>query len=211
MLANGFGQHNIQGIGDKHIPLIHNVLNTDVALGVSDRATDRLGVLFGTDVGRRYLSRRGVAPDVVVGLDSLGLSSICNVLGAIKTAKYFGLGPNDAVVTVATDGAAMYGSEREITLRRSFPDGFDEVSAAEVYGEHILGASTDHLLELGRRERERIFNLGYFTWVEQQGVSFEDFEARREQAFWERQRAQAAGWDELIAELNERSGVLESL
>ena len=209
MLANGFGQHNIQGIGDKHIPLIHNVLNTDVALGVSDRATDRLGVLFGTDVGRRYLSRRGVAPDIVVGLDSLGLSSICNVLGAIKTAKYFGLGPHDAVLTVATDGAAMYGSEREITLRRSFPDGFDEVAAAEVYGEHVLGATTDHLLELGRRERERIFNLGYFTWVEQQGVSLEDFEARRDPGFWVGLRQLVATWDELIDEFNARTGVLE--
>ena len=117
MLDNGFGEHNIQGIGDKHIPLIHNVLNTDVALAVSDRATDRLGVLFGTDVGRRYLAeRRGVPADVLDELPSLGLSSICNVLGAIKTAKHFDLGPEDVIVTVATDGAAMYDSERELAL-----------------------------------------------------------------------------------------------
>ena len=80
MLRNGFGEHNIQGIGDKHIPLIHNVLNTDVAVAVSDRATDRLGVLFASEVGRRYLADRcGVPADTLAGLDALGLSSICNI------------------------------------------------------------------------------------------------------------------------------------
>ena len=184
LLYNGFGSHNIQGIGDKHVPLIHNVVNTDVALAISDRATDRLGVLFGTDVGRAYLSRRGVADDVIDGLPSLGLSSICNVLGAVKTAKYYGLGPDDVVLTVATDGASLYDSEREIALARYFTDGFDELAAAEIFGEHLLGTTTDHFLELGRVERERIFNLGYFTWVEQQGVSLEEFEARRDPAFF---------------------------
>jgi cysteine synthase len=211
MLRNGFGEHNIQGIGDKHVPLIHNVLNTDVALAVSDRATDRLGVLFGTDAGLAYLARRGVPGEILAGLSSLGLSSICNVLGAIKTAKHFGLGADDVVMTVATDGAAMYASERELAQARYFPDGVDGVTAAEVAGEHLLGAATDNLLELTSVERERIFNLGYFTWVEQQGVPLEDFQARRDPAFWTRTRAQAATWDLLIDELNARTGVLESL
>ena len=211
MLRNGFGDHNIQGIGDKHIPLIHNVMNTDVAVAVSDRATDRLDVLLGTDAGRRYLrDRRGVADDVLGQLPSLGLSSICNVLGAIKTAKHYGLGPGDVVVTVATDGAAMYDSERETAIARHFPDGFGEVEAAEVFGEHLLGAATDNLRELTHEERERIFNLGYFTWVEQQGVSLEEFEARRDPRFWVRRREAVAGWDELIDELNARTGVLET-
>ncbi len=212
MLLNGFGEHNIQGIGDKHIPLIHDVLNTDVALAVSDRATDRLGVLFGTEVGRAHLAeRRGAAGDVLDELPSLGLSSICNVLGAIKVAKYYGLGPDEVILTVATDGADLYASEREIALRRYFPQGFDEVAAAEVFGEHVLGASTDNFLELTRRDRERIFNLGYFTWVEQQGVSLEEFEARRDPAFWVGERERAGLWDDLIDELNARTGVLESL
>ena len=212
MLYNGFGEHNIQGIGDKHIPLIHNVLNTDVAVAVSDRATDRLNVLFDTEVGREHLlRRRGVAADVVAQLPSLGLSSICNVLAAIKTAKYYDLGADDVIVTVATDGAAMYGSEREIALRKYFPDGFDEVGASEVYGEHLLGATTDHLRELTHEERGRIFNLGYYTWVEQQGISIEDFQARRDPAFWTRIHASANAWDEQIAEFNARTGVLETL
>ncbi len=212
LLENGFGEHNIQGIGDKHVPLIHNVLATDVALAVSDRATDRLGVLFGTHVGLEHLARRRRVPEAVLAeLPSLGLSSICNVLGAIKTAKHFGLGPEDVIVTVATDGASMYASEREHAIHRWFPHGFDELDAAEVYGEHLLGAATDHLRELTHEERTRIFNLGYFTWVEQQGVSLEDFEARRDPAFWEATRAQAAVWDDQIAELNARAGVLETL
>ena len=211
MLLNGFGEHNIQGIGDKHIPLIHNVLNTDVALAVSDRATDRLGLLLGTEAGLRYLARRRRVPEELLEqLPSLGLSSICNILGAIKTARYYDLGPQDVVVTVATDGAAMYGTERELALRRHFPGGFDEVAAAEVFGEHLLGATTDHLRELDRQERERIFNLGYFTWVEQQGVSLADFEARRKPEFWPETRAEAARWDELIEDFNARTGVLET-
>ena len=211
LLYNGFGEHNIQGIGDKHVPLIHNVLNTDVALAVSDRATDRLGVLFGTDVGHRHLERRDVPAEVLDALPSLGLSSICNVLGAIKVAKYYGLGPADVVVTVATDGAAMYDSERAAALARYFPGGFGEIDAAEVVGEHLLGTATDHLLELGHVERERIFNLGYYTWVEQQGVTLEDFEARRDPAFWRGLHERVAGWDDLIDDLNARTGVLESL
>ena len=211
LLYNGFGSHNIQGIGDKHIPLIHNVMNTDVALAVSDRATDRLGVLFGTDVGRSYLSRRGVPDSVIEGLPSLGLSSICNVLGAIKTAKYYDLGPDDVVLTIATDGASLYDSEREIALARYFADGLDEPAAAEIFGEHLLGTTTDHFLELGRIERERIFNLGYFTWVEQQGVSLEEFEARRDPAFWARLAEVVPAWDDLIDDFNARTGVLEAL
>ncbi len=212
MLRNGFGEHNIQGIGDKHIPLIHNALSTDVVVAVSDRATDQLGVLFSSEAGRAYLARRrGVPEAALASLDSLGLSSICNVLAAIKIAKQFDLGPADVVATVATDGAVMYGSERERTLGRHFPDGFDGTTAGEVFGEHVLGQGTDNLLELTSVDRDRIFNLGYFTWVEQQGVSVEDFVARRDPSFWTRTRENVHAWDELIDELNARTGVLEQL
>jgi cysteine synthase len=208
LLSNGFGEHNIQGIGDKHVPLIHNVMNTDVVAAVSDRATDRLNVLFNTEIGRAYLRRRrGVAGELLAQLSSLGLSSLCNVLAAIKVAKHFDLGPDDAVITVATDGASMYGSEREIARARYFPHEFGDVEAAEVYGEHVLGAATDHVRELTYEERLRVFNLGYFTWVEQQGVPVEDFTARREPAFWESVRDRVAEWDASIDELNERTGL----
>ena len=212
LLRNGFGEHNIQGIGDKHVPLIHNVLNTDLVVAISDRATDRLGLLFGTDAGRGHLARRRrVSEAILEELPALGLSSICNVLGAIKTAKHYDLGPDDVVVTVATDGAAMYASERELAVAKYFPDGFDEVAAAETFGEHLLGATTDNLRELTHEERERIFNLGYFTWVEQQGVSIEDFQARRDPGFWAAKQRLVEQWDESIDEFNARTGVLDSL
>jgi cysteine synthase len=212
MLRNGFGEHNIQGIGDKHIPLIHNVMNTDVAVAVSDRATDRLGVLFNTPEGRGYLAERcGVPAEALAGLPSLGLSSICNLLAAIKTAKYYGMGREDVIVTVATDGASLYASEHDLALTRYFPDGFDETDAAEAFGEHLLGAATDNLIELTHVDRDRIFNLGYYTWVEQQGISLEDFEARRDQAFWSGIHELVRDWDGLIDEFNGRSGVLERL
>jgi cysteine synthase len=212
MLRNGFGEHNIQGIGDKHIQLIHNVMNTDVALAVSEQATDKLGLLFSSDAGKAYLTKRRVVPAALVDdLQALGLSSICNVLGAIKVAKHFEYGPDDVIVTVATDGAAMYASERKLATAKYFAGAFDEVSAAESFGEHLLGTGTDNLLELTYEERSRIFNLGYFTWVEQQGVSLEEFEVRRDQAFWTRLHGQVGAWDALIDEFNAATGVLESL
>jgi cysteine synthase len=207
MLENGFGEHNIQGIGDKHIPLIHDVMATDIVVGVSDRATDRLAVLFGSDAGRDYLARRrGVDPATLAALDSFGLSSICNIVAAIKVARYEGYGPDDLVMTVATDGASMYATERERIVARDFQAGFDDVAAGETFGQFLAGATTDHLLELRRTDRVRIFNLGYFTWVEQQGVPLEEFDARRHPAFWTGMRSIVELWDRRIDELNERTG-----
>jgi cysteine synthase len=212
MLANGFGEHNIQGIGDKHIPLIHDVVATDFVVGVSDRATDRLSVLFATPEGHEYLARRrGVDPATIAAFESLGLSSICNILAAIKTAKYEGYGPNDIVATVATDGASMYETERTRIVTRDFPGGFDAVAAGETFGEFLAGAGTDHVLELRKTDRDRIFNLGYFTWVEQQGVPLDEFEARRRPEFWTETRSIVHEWDRRIDDLNARTGALEAL
>jgi cysteine synthase len=205
MLENGFGEHNIQGIGDKHIPLIHNVMNTDVVVGVSDRATDELDVVFNTPAGQKYLAdRHGAGPELIEALTHFGFSSICNVIAAIKTAKLLGLGADDAIVTVATDGSALYPSEREKTLARRFADGFTEVDAAEIVGTHLSSIDTGNMIECTERDRNRIFNLGYYTWVEQQGTPLEVFEARRSQDFWRGLRRYAPVWDELIVEFNAR-------
>jgi hypothetical protein len=207
MLENGFGEHNIQGIGDKHIPLIHNVMNSDYVVAVSDRTTDQLNVVFNTAEGRAFLAdRRGVDQPLLAALASLGLSSICNVVAAIKVARHARLGPDDLLLTVATDGAPMYGSELHKVVWRDFPDGFDEIAAGEAYGEHVLGAGPENVLELTARERTRIFNLGYYTWVEQQGVALADFEARRRQETWAEIRAVLPAWDALIDEFNARTG-----
>jgi cysteine synthase A len=205
MLENGFGEHDIQGIGDKHIPLIHDVMATDVVVAISDRATDRLGVLFDRPAGLRYLAdRRGVPEAILEALPSFGFSSICNVLAAIKTAKALRLGPDDVIFTVATDGAEMYATEFDRIEARDFAGGFDDVAAAETFGEHVLGQGTDDLLELTRRDKDRIFNLGYYTWVEQQGVSIEEFTARRDLGWWREMRSIVGAWDERIAEFNDR-------
>ncbi len=212
MLENGFGEHNIQGIGDKHIPLIHNVMNTDYVAAISDRSTDALNLLFNTAEGHRYLAdRKNVPAAVIERLADFGLSSICNVLGAIKLAKDLDLGSDEVVMTVATDGAAMYETELEKTLSHDFGGRFDAVAAAETYGEHLAAVATDHLLELSSRDRRRIFDLGYYTWVEQQGVTIDEFTVRRDQAFWKALTTDLETWDQMIDQFNQETGVLESI
>jgi len=212
MLYNGYGEHNIQGIGDKHIPFIHNVMNTDVVVGISDRSTDALNLLLNSDIGKRYLAQRQhLDPALVQRLDGLGLSSIANVLAAIKTAKRLGLGSEDAIVTVATDGAAMYGSEIAKAVARYFGNRFDAVTAGETWGRALAGASTDHLIEMTQIDRRRVFNLGYFTWVEQQGVSVEEFSARAKQSFWNELLGLVPAWDAMIADVNAQSGAASAL
>ena len=203
LLYNGFGEHNIQGIGDKHVPLIHNVMNTDYVIGVSDHASDAINLLFNTNTGLNFLTNRtGLNKKTLSTLSDLGLSSIANVIGAIKLAKYNKLSSNDAILTVATDGAELYGTEKEKALELQPGGVFDPATAAEFYGRYILGTATDHLLETNLRDRERIFNLGYYTWVEQQGVDNEDFEARRDQVFWDGLMSNVPKWDAMIEEFN---------
>ncbi len=207
MLENGFGEHNIQGIGDKHIPLIHNVMNTDVVCAVSDSATDELDVLHNTDVGRRYLvGRKGVPADVVDALAHFGLSSICNMVAAIKTARLYDLGEDDAVITVATDGAALYPSERAKMLAGRFAGSFDEVDAADVFGRHIVGATTDHMIdctgEIGRGCSTSATTRGSSSRAHRSTYSRRDASP----AFWTGLRPYLVRWDELIAAFNARTG-----
>lgn len=212
MLENGYGEHNIQGIGDKHIPLIHNVTNTDLVVAISDDATDTIDILFNSPAGREYLTAElGLAPELVDLLVHMGFSSICNALAAIKAAKQWELGADDVIVTVATDGHELYLSEFEKTMASRYPNGFTAADAAEVYTTHIAGADTSAVLEMTPENSRRVFNLGYYTWVEQQGTPFEEFEARRDQSFWDALRPLVGQWDEGIAEFNERSGVRADL
>ena len=184
MLCNGYGEHNIQGIGDKHIPLIHNVMNTDVVVGVSDRASDSpqpavrrqcRAQLHGRAAPDR--SRRRAQPSTTSAFPGSPTSS-----PPIKVAKHLDLGADDVIMTVATDSAELYASERRSFLARRYRDGFDEVNAGEIFSRHLEGIVDDHVLELTHVDRKRIFNLGYYTWVEQQGVTIDDFERRQRPA-----------------------------
>jgi cysteine synthase len=207
LLRNGFGEHNIQGIGDKHVPLIHNVMNTDIVVGVSERSTGALDLLFNSETGRNYLStRRQIDPAALAGLELLGLSGIANLVAAIKTAKRLDLGEDDLLVTVATDTASLYASERDKFRAAHYPDGFDVVNAGEAFGQHLSGIADNDVLELTHHDRSRIFNLGYYTWVEQQGVALAAFERRRSQDFWVGLRRTLPAWDALIAEFNAAAG-----
>jgi cysteine synthase len=186
------------------------VMNTDTVVAISDRSTDQLNVVFNTPAGRRYLAdRRGVPTALLQALDGFGLSSICNVLAAIQVARAHDLGPDDAILTVATDGARMYATELAKAEARDFPAGFDEVAAASAFGEHLLGGGGARLVDLDDHARTRIFNLGYFTWVEQQGVGLPEFVARRDQRFWAGLRDLLPAWDAMIEEFNHRTGVAD--
>jgi cysteine synthase len=165
-------------------------------------------VLFNSEEGRKYLvERRGIDAGLVARLSNMGLSSLCNMLAAIKTARYYGLGEDDMVITVATDGAAMYGSEIDKAIARYFCGRFDAINAGEIWGQSLAATTTDHLLELTHTERQRVFNLGYFTWVEQQGVSLEEFTARAKQSFWDGLQELVPAWDAMIAKFNAETGV----
>ena len=208
MLYNGYGEHNIQGIGDKHIPLIHNVMNTDIVVGVSDQATDNLNLVFTTEEGKKFLiEEMGVDAEIVMDLCHFGFSSICNMTAAIKTAKALNLGENDVVITVATDGSELYESEKQQLLQSKFNSDFNMGHASEIASTFLKEINTEHLLQLDEIGRERIFNLGYYTWVEQQGVSVEDFDARRDQKFWDYLHTMTPAWDTMVEEFNDQTGV----
>ena len=202
LLCNGFGEHNIQGIGDKHVPLIHNVMNTDFVVGISDQATNNLNLIFNTEVGKKFLiSRKGFNSNFVNRLPEFGFSTIANILASIKLAQYMKLGSDDAIITVATDGADLYLSELEKT-KKEFEGIYDETACAEIYGRYLKGITTDHTLELNQIEKERIFNLGYYTWVEQQNINIKEFEKRKEQTFWDDHLHYMLSLDNKIKEFN---------
>jgi len=202
LLYNGYGEHNIQGIGDKHVPLIHNVMNSDYVVGVSDEATNNLNLLFNTDEGRKYLTnRRGLNAEFVGRLPEFGFSSIANIIASIKLAKKMKLTKDDAIITVATDGADLYKTELAKT-KKQFSKIYDQITCAEIFAKNFDAISVDHTLELSQIDKERIFNLGYYTWVEQQGTSLEEFENRRNQSFWDKHYKDMISLDEKIKEFN---------
>jgi len=202
LLYNGYGEHNIQGIGDKHVPLIHNVMNSDYVVGVSDEATNNLNLLFNSDEGREYLTnRRGLNSEFVGRLPEFGFSSIANIIASIKLAKKMKLSKDDAIITVATDGADLYETELAKT-KKQFSKIYDQITCAEIFAKNFDAISVDHTLELSQIDKERIFNLGYYTWVEQQGTSLEEFEDRRNQSFWDKHYKDMISLDEKIKEFN---------
>jgi len=186
-------------------------MNTDAVVAVSDKACDALSMVFNTDTGQKFLTEdRRIDQSIISTLGHFGLSSICNVLAAIKVAKELSLGPQDALMTVATDGAEMYQSEREALANGRYQKGFGTSEAGLSTERYLTNTEGSEIEILNDSGRKRIFNLGYFTWVEQQGVSVDDFEIRRDLRFWHDIQAIAPIWDTMIQEFNARTGVLAS-
>jgi len=207
LLQNGFGGHRIEGIGDKHVPWIHNVRNTDVVTAVDDEDCMRLLRLFNEKEGREYLVSAGVDRELVAKLEMIGISGIGNILSAIKTAKHFEFTGDDVLMTIATDSAAMYGSRiAELTAERGR---YTLLQAARDFEKCMLGTSPACMKELGYADRKAIHNLKYFTWIEQQGKDVEDLrQLWDDRRIWPEIFSQPARWDELINDFNERTGLL---
>ncbi len=207
LLANGFGAHRIEGIGDKHVPWIHNIKNTDVVTAIDDQAVVNIMRLFNEPAGQRYLARKGVPQETIERLNLLGFSGIANVLSAIKTARYYEMGPNDVMLTVLTDSMELYGTR--IDEYRQQYGIFDDFAAAEVFARDLHGVTTDHMLELSYQDRKRIHNLKYYTWVEQQGRTYEEIQAQwYDPCYWTDVQKQVDEIDARITEFNERAGLI---
>jgi len=211
LLYNGFGDHRIEGIGDKHVPWIHNVKNTDMVIDIDDESCLRLLRLFNEEAGRNYLKAIGVPAQVIDNLALLGISGIANVIGAIKMAKYYGLTEHDMVFTVFTDSADMYRSRIQEMNDREGP--YDERMAERDHHVHMLSQTSDWMLELSYYDRFRIHNLKYYTWVEQQGKSVDELNAQwfDYDNYWGGIHDMAPKIDELIRKFNERTGLLRDL
>jgi hypothetical protein len=211
ILNNGFGGHRIEGIGDKHIPWIHNVKNTDMAIAIDDEDSQRLLRLFNCEAGKAYMKELGVSDELIEKLSWLGISGIANVLCCIKMAKYYEFTADDVVCTVLTDSASMYQSR--IDELNEMYGAYDDKAAAVDHNLHMLGLKTDNLLELTYAERKRVHNLKYYTWVEQQGRTVEELNDLwyDVEGTWDAVHAQAAELDELINEFNEATGLLKKL
>ncbi len=207
LLENGYGAHRIEGIGDKHVPWIHNSKNTDMVVAIDDNAVVNVSRLFNEPTGRAYLLEQGVPQEIVSQLDLLGFSGISNVLTAIKTAKYYEMDANDILLTVLTDSMELYRS-RLVEMHHEFGE-YDRTDAAVDYARWIQGESTDNMLELRYTDRRRVHQLKYFTWVEQQGRTYAEIQAQwYDKDYWTNFQRQIPEIDTLIEAFNERVGLL---
>jgi cysteine synthase A len=206
LLFGGYGAHRIEGIGDKHIPWIHNVRNTDMAAAVDDHACLGLIRLFNEPEGWDYLRKQGVPEAFITRLPLLGISSIGNLLCAIKFAKYFELTRRDVVMTVCTDSVELY--RTRLSEMKNTLGPYTEIEAAKDYHRYLLGQSTDHMRELTYYDKRQIHNLKYFTWIEQQGKDLEELNAQWTDFpdYWDRIHGQVEAIDRLIEAFNDRMG-----
>lgn len=208
LIENGFGSHRIEGIGDKHVPWIHNARNTDMVTGIDDEDCMSLIRLFNEPEGQAFLAEGGLSEDLIERLPLMGISSVANLLSAIKFAKHFELTEKDVVLTVFTDSMELYQTRLgELEEERGV---YDRTQAAIDFNRHLLGIKTDYTLELRHQDRKRIHNLKYYTWIEQMGKSAEELDAQWYDypGYWDRIHRTVEPIDRLIEAFNERVGLL---
>jgi hypothetical protein len=210
LLENGFGGHRIEGIGDKHIPWIHNVKNTDFVVAIDDEDPMHLIRLFNDPIGKKFLRSIGLSEDYVNQLELLGISGVANMLSAIKFAKYYELTGSDVVLTVLTDSMEMYQTRLQ-ELNKEFGP-YTPTQAAVDHNRHLLGVKTDAMLELGYRDRKRIHNLKYFTWIEQMGLSVDELDRQwyDYDNYWGSIHGLVPAIDQLIVEFNDAVGLADA-
>jgi cysteine synthase len=210
LLMNGFGGHRIEGIGDKHVPWVHNVKSTDVVTAIDDEDCMRLFRLFNEKAGHDYLNSCGIPQENIDQLPLMGISGIGNVLSAIKTAKYFEMTSDDVVLSIATDSADLYRSRLQ-ELRDERGE-YTALQAARDFERCMLGQAPAYMKELSYNDKKAIHNLKYFTWVEQQQKDVDDLnQLWYDRELWPGLFNQVHRWDELIGEFNARTGVLDAL
>jgi hypothetical protein len=204
----GFGDHRIEGIGDKHVPWIHNVRNTDMVSAIDDEQCLALFRLFNEPAGQTHLNHT-VPVNLIQQLPVVGISGICNLIAAIKTARYYDMTSRDVIFTTLTDSAELYASRlEELTAEHGR---YTPERAAYDKARYLDGIATDHVRELTYHDRKALHNFKYFTWVEQQGRTTEELRELWNPEFWERTYSQVDEWDKQIEAVNERTGVLDML
>ncbi len=203
LLQFGFGEHRIEGIGDKHIPWIHNVRNTDFIAAIDDEQLMQLMRMFNEEAGLECLRREGVSEDLLESLPLLGISSLCNLVAAVKTARYYDMDSRDVIFVPLTDAMNLYES-RMHEMRESEGE-YTEQMADRHYARYLQGITTDHVRELNYADRKALHNFKYFTWVEQQGKSSEELRQLWGTDFWKQVFATDVvdEWDRLIEAFNE--------
>jgi cysteine synthase A len=207
LTENGFGGHRIEGIGDKHVPWIHNVRNTDVIIAIDDELVVNLARLFNEPKGRRYLAEQGVPEAFISKIDLLGFSSIANLAMAIKFAKYFELGSEAVILTVLTDSMELYQSRlREMQEQNGE---YTEAQAARDFAVHLQHLGVDYVTELRYIDKRRVHNLKYYTWVEQQGKTYDEImDQWNSPEYWTDIQGQTEDIDRLIEDFNQKSGLI---
>jgi cysteine synthase len=183
LFDNSRGTHRIEGIGDKMVTLIHNVLTTDYVMLIHDEDCIK---------GLELLEQRQPLVERILRLPEgslrnfrgvFGISSVCNILGAIRLARHLHLGPKDNVVTIATDGFDRYPSVLADLARREGP--LDEGKLQSWFEAVFRGGDAKEILDVRPREqKERLFQYKEETWT-RFGYSRDYLQKMKSQAFWD--------------------------